>query len=270
MKKVGIILGIIWFVALGLSTEVCAQKSFQPKQIDDPWKGIIYRKESTADFTITGNGYGLAFNTGKIVTYYKTHYYHFELGYIFDPREQKQNRNIPISFTKVSQSFRFGKQNHVYVIRAGKGTKKLLTDKAKRKGVTLGYNYEIGPSLAILRPYYLELVYNFEEDGRFYNELRTEKYTEQNAAKFLDFNSIFGGTTGKGWSELGFVPGIQGKLGLFCSIGNFEKYAKALEVGLMGDLYIKKIPIMVETEAISAKPYFINFYISLQLGVRSN
>ena len=188
-----------------------------------------------------------------------------------DPREQKQNRNIPLSFSKISQSFKFGKQNHLYLLRAGKGTKRLITDKAKRKGVALGYNYEAGPSIAILRPYYLELIYNIEENGNYYNELRSERYTPENAAKFLDFNSVFGGAPGsRGWSEISIVPGVQGKLGLFFSLGAFEQYAKSLEIGIMGDLFIRKVPIMVETDNISAKPYFLNFYASLEFGKRSN
>lgn len=247
------------------------QKSFQPKLVETEWKGVVYRQEYTGNLTVHTNGYSLAYNKGKLKNYYKTSYYHFELGFMRDPREQKQNRNIPVSFNKVSQSFRFGKQNNLYIIRAGKGVKKLITDKARRKGVAMGYNYEAGPSLAILRPYYLELIYNFEQDGRFFTELRPEKYSEENAAKFLDYNSVFGGAPGnKGWSEISIVPGIQGKFGLFFSLGAFEEYARSLEVGIMGDLFIRKIPIMVETQAISSKPYFINFYATLEFGKRTN
>lgn len=247
------------------------QKSFQPKQVDFDWKGIIYRNEVTGNATLHTNGFSFAYNKGKIKTYYKTNYYHIELGYLSDPREQKQNRNIQHSFNKVSQSFKFGKQNSLYILRAGKGSKRLITDKAKRKGVAIGYNYEAGPSIAILRPYYLEIVYNVEKDGQFFNEIRTEKYTKDNAAKFLDYNSVLGSASGNlGWSDLSIVPGLQAKVGLFFSLGAFDEYAKSLEIGVMGDFYIKKIPIMVETEAISAKPYFLNFYATLEFGKRTN
>ena len=248
-----------------------AQKSFQPKQVDFDWKGVVYRNEYTGNLTLHTNGYSLAYNNGKIKTYYKTSYYHIELGVMNDPREQKQNRNIPLSFNKVSQSFKFGKQNSLYILRVGKGEKKLISEKAKRKGVAIGYNYEAGPSIAFLRPYYLELIYNFEQNGRPFNELRSEKYSPDNAGKFLDYNSVFGGAPGsKGWTELGIVPGIQGKFGVFFSLGAFEQYAKSVEIGLMGDLFIRKIPIMVETQAISNKPYFLNFYATVEFGKRKN
>lgn len=248
-----------------------AQVSFQPKQVDAALKGVVYRNEITIRGNLLTNGYSLAYHKGKIKTYYKTTYYSFELGMLRDPREFSQNRNIPISFNKISRSFRFGKQNHLYQIRAGKGVKRLLTDKARRRGVAVGYNYEGGPTVAILRPYYLELIYNVESDGRPINVLRMEKYSESNASKFLDYSSVFGGTGNRmGWNELSVIPGLQAKMGLFFSLGAFDEFAKSLEVGLVADLYIKKVPVMVETPEVSAKPYFINFYATLELGKRYN
>jgi len=261
---------LIFFIVLSGFT-LSGQKSFQPKQVDFDWKGIIYRNENTGRITLHTNGFSLAYNSGRVKTYYLTNYYHAEIGYLSDSREQRQSRNLPQSFNKISQSFRYGKQNQAFVLRAGKGTKKLLTDKAKRKGVAIGINYEAGPAIALLKPVYLELMYNLEQDNRFFNELRVEKYSEDNAEKFLDYNSIFGGgPASKGWTELSIVPGLQGKLALFFSLGAYEEFAKSIEIGIMGDLFIKKIPIMVETQAISNKPYFLNFYATVEFGKRSN
>ncbi|MBK7636762.1 MAG: hypothetical protein IPJ13_22720 [Saprospiraceae bacterium] len=64
------------------------------------WKGIIYRNESTLKGTLHTNGYSIAYNKGKIKSYYKTNYYHIELGHISDPREQKQNKTYLISSVK--------------------------------------------------------------------------------------------------------------------------------------------------------------------------
>ena len=70
--------------------------------------------------------------------------------------------------------------------------------------------------------------------------------------------------------ELTFTPGIQARGGILFSLGAYDKYVKMIEVGIMADLFIKKISILAETEAISNKPYFINLYLTLQLGARSN
>ena len=247
------------------------QKSFQPKQEDSEFKGIIYRKEKTGIAALHTNGYYIAYQTGKIKTYYKSVFSSYELGILYDPREFKQNRNIPLSVNRISRSFRFGKQNSVYVLRASRGIKKLISDKAKRKGLAIGYNLQGGPSLAVIKPYYLELIYQRTVDNRVIIDLREEKYTPENANVFLDYNSVFGGASfGKGISELSIIPGLQGKLGLFFSPGAFEEFAKSLEVGIMGDIYVKKVPIMVETPVVSNKSYFINLYVNIEFGKRSN
>jgi len=249
--------------------DIQAQKSFQPKQADTEWKGIIYRKEETGVFGVHTNGMNFAYQSGKIKTYYKTSYYNIEVGYLRDPREYSQNRNIPVSFGKVSRSFRFGKQNSVFTIRAGKGTKRLISDKARRRGVALGYNMEAGPVIAILKPYYLELIYDYIQDGQVYSQLREERYTTDNASKFLDYNAVFGGGSfNRGWNQISIMPGAQAKFGFFVSPGAFEGFAKSVEIGIMGDLFIRKLPIMVETPQVSNTAFFLNVYAAVELGRR--
>lgn len=263
MRNIVFILMIFGFLPL------TGQKSFQPKQEDPEFKGIIYRKEKTGLVALHTNGYFISYHRGKIKTYYKTVYSSFELGILYDPREYKQNRNIPLSINRISRSFRFGKQNSVFVFRAGRGMKKLISDKARRKGLALGYNIQGGPAVAILKPYYLELIYQNAVENTI--DLKEERYSEDNAAKFLDYNSVFGGGRfSRGLTELSVIPGLQGKLGLFFSPGAFEEFAKSLEVGIMADLFVRKVPIMVETSSISNKSWFVNLYVNVEFGKRSN
>jgi len=253
-----------------IGSDIIAQKTFQPKQIEFDWKGIIYRHEKAFDISIHTHGFMIGYNAGRIKTYDKTKYYHFSLGYMRDPREMRQNKNIPFD-GKSSNSFVYGKLNSLYVIRGGIGRKKYLSEKAKRRGIALGYSYEFGPSIAVLKPSYLELLFTEVQGGMNVDELRVERFTNENADVFLDYNRIFGGGGfTRGWSELSFTPGIQARGGVLFSLGAYDKYVRMLEVGVMADLFIKKIPILNETEAVSNKPYFINLYLTLQLGARSN
>jgi len=247
-----------------------SQTTFQPKQIEFDWKGIVYRHEKAFDFSLHTHGFMIGYNAGRIKTYDKTSYYHFSFGYMRDPRERRQNKNIPFD-GKTSKSFVYGKLNSLYVLRAGIGRKKYLSEKAKRKGIALGYSYEVGPSIAMLKPNYLELLFTENVDGVPIDDLRAEPYTDENSEVFLDYNRIFGGGGfSRGWSELTFTPGLQARGGVLFSLGAYDKYVKMLEVGVMADVFIKKIPILLETEAVSNKPYFINLYLTLQLGYRSN
>jgi len=255
---------IIFMFVFGLSPMV-GQKTIQPKQIDFDWKGIVYDKERSLDIRVHSNGAALAFNSGKIRTYYKMSYYQLEVGYLKDPRERRQNKNSSIPSFKNSASFVYGKQNSFFNIRGGYGNKIYLSEKARRKGVAVGWSWEVGPSIGIVKPYYLDLFAPDSQGGI----LVQQKYSEENADLFLNYNSIFGASPfAKGILESTFIPGGQGKLAAHFSLGAFDKYVRALEAGIMVDVFARKIPIMVETDTIKNKPYFINFFVSLQLGKR--
>ncbi|MEZ5048311.1 MAG: hypothetical protein R2766_01540 [Saprospiraceae bacterium] len=252
-----------------LFTDVNGQITLQPKQQNFEYKGIIYRKEVYMDFCLSTNGASLGLNFSKIGAFQSTKYYHYEIATLSDPREKSQNKNLAVSYNDISSSFKFGKQNHVIMLRAGVGKKKFLSDKAKRKGIAIGYDMEIGPTLAVLIPYYLDLIYTETQGGVTNLTIKTEKYNSDNADTFLDYDRIYGGTGYfTGFGEASVQPGIQGKLGLLFSLGQYDKTIKALEVGLMADVFFKKIPIMVETDNVKNKPYFLNFYLTFQFGKR--
>jgi hypothetical protein len=64
---------------------------------------------------------------------------------------------------------------------------------------------------------------------------------------------------------LSILPGIYGRAGVHVDWGAFDEYLKAVEAGIMLDIFPKKVPIMVNEEN---RPFFLNFYISAQLGKR--
>lgn len=257
----------IWFLLLCV-TAGYGQTIFQPKLDINGSKGVVYDHENTIDLRPHTYGMTLGVQLGKIRTYYKAHFTYYSIGIVKDPREKSQSR-YPRQFLRVqSKPFRFGKNNHVINLRAGRGVRRLRSSESKRRGVSVGYAYQGGLSLAILNPVYLNLVYPDEEvPARI--TLKKERYSKENADRFTDRNTIYGGTSYfTGFKDLAIRPGIQGSLGAVFSFGNFDKYIKILEVGIMADVFIGKLPIMIETEAISNKPYLLNFYASLQFGKR--
>ena len=231
-------------------------------------RGIIYNKELAFDFRInTYRGFSFAVNTGKIITYNKTRYYHFEFGNLRHPKEFKQNDQFSRRFGG-QRSFSFGKQNSMFVLRGGWGTKRYLSEKASTKGVAVGINYEIGPSVAILKPYYLELIKAIDSPPI----PSEEKYSAENHDIFLDVTRIQGAAPfSKGITELSFIPGAQAKFSFHFDWGAFDEYVKAMDVGIMGDFYLKKADILIEEALEGAKnrQFFINLFVALQLGKRS-
>ncbi len=259
---------IFTFLAFLISININGQRVISPKLVEVDWKGIVYKKEWSVDFRLHENGAAIAYNSGRIKSYNRTNYYHIELGFTRDPREKSQSK---ISTRGRSGSFIYGKVNNLINLRLGAGVKRYLSEKQKRKGIAVGYTYEIGPSIALLKPYYLNLIYTTEQNGSLGFFTQAEKYSEENADRFLNINSIDSKASfWTGIDEINIRAGIQGKIGAHLSWGAFDKSVKAFETGLMFDLFASNIPILVETEEISNKPYFVRLYMNLQLGSRNN
>jgi hypothetical protein len=249
-----IILAITSCVVVGQSSILPRENAYQPK-------GIIYNHETAVNITLHSNGFRIGLDKGTIKTYYKTTYYHFDLGYLKHAKEVKQSLSYQSNFD-ISNSYTFGKQNSFLQLRGGFGTKRYYSEKTKHKGVAVGLNYEFGATLGLLKPYYL--VYISRIDGQ--RQTSEIKYSESVHDLFLD-DARIQGKAGflKGFDELKFIPGIHGKIGSHFALGAYEKYVTSLEAGIMLDIFFQKIPLMVIENNHS---YFLNVYITLQLGKR--
>lgn len=246
---------------------VTGQTIVQPKQLDYSSVGVLYEKERSFDFRPHTNGLAVGVHFGKIKTYYKTNYYQFDLGFVRHPKEFRQTVtfNSGSPFTRSTGSFTYGKQNDLIIIRGGVGKKYYYSDKAKRKGVAVGVDYELGPSIGMLKPYYLQL--SRLKDNGFVDYASTERYSKDNEALFLDETKIIGPASFfKGFTHASFIPGFHARVGAHFSLGAFDQYIKAFEIGIMVDGFFERVPIMIiENNA----PVFFNGYLSFQIGKRS-
>jgi len=260
------------FLLLTVTPAVAQQRIDLGKNNYDDKKGIVYDKETTVDLKLHTNGASFGLNFGTLETFYKTRYWHVEIGELKHPRETRQSRNLSTGgFGGSFRSYFFGKQNNFFVLRGGIGGKRYLSEKARRKGIAVGYSYEAGPSIGILKPYYLVLRYVSEDFGR--PNLRSERYSERNAQRFLNNSSIFGADSfTKGLGEISLVPGLHGKFAMHFDAGAFDEVVKAVEAGLMLDLFFRDIPIMIESPLVedpNNRSFFLNLFVTLQLGKRS-
>jgi hypothetical protein len=258
----------ISFILLFFS--VFAQQAKVKKEVEK--KGIIYSKEFSGGAYVATNGWGIMMEHGKIKSIKKTRLMYWSFGELRDMRMRKQNADLGFFGSapgnESPKDFFFGRQNNFYALRFGLGQKKVLGDKAEKNGVRVGLTYTAGLALGFLKPYYLNLAYLIDDsDPRFQTyAVFTQKYSERNADKFLDWYSIAGASGFKyGLKEIEPVPGGFGKIGLNFDWGKIEEMQMALEVGVMADVYYKRVPIMV---ADNNKPYFLGAYIQFQFGKR--
>ncbi len=246
------------------------QVTFQPKQNSDEAKGIVYDREFTVDLRfLQTNGFSLGINRAKLKTYYLTPFYHFSIGELKHIKEFRRQSFESTGFTGIgnNQSYIFGKKNNLYVVRGGYGQKRYFSEKAKVKGLAVGMAWEIGPTLGLLKPYYLDLGY--PTDNGTNRTYRPEKFTEENRAVFLDYTRVGGSVgLGKGLSELSIRPGVHATASAHFDWGAFDEFVKAVEAGFMVDVFFGDTDIMVDLEGVENRPFFLNVFVNLQLGKR--
>jgi hypothetical protein len=179
------------------------------------------------------------------------------------PKERRLTRDISPCL-RPPRPFVYGKQNNFYAVHGGWGQRRYLSEKARRKGVAVGYQYVIGPSLGIVKPYYLDIPK--PGDVRPCPDVVSIRYEEgDNAAAFLS-NNIYGASgLIKGWNQVSPMPGGFFKIALIFDWGAFDEMLKAAEVGLMADVYPREVPIMINEQN---RPIFFNLYLNAQIGKR--
>jgi hypothetical protein len=224
-------------------------------------KGLIYSRERLILGEGNTSGLVLGYQWAKLKSYYKTTYYQISVGYLRNPKETRSN--ITASSFSLGRSFIYGKQNALLKANLLMGGKKYLTEKDAIKGVAVGISYAIGPELGVLKPYYVEYFSPAERPGK----ANYIKYSTETAEQFLDISKINGAAPfSQGLKEVKIQPGVHAKLGLHFDWGAFDEYVRALEVGVSGDFFAKKMPILVENT--QNKRFFINLYANFQLGKR--
>ncbi len=227
-------------------------------------KETIYNKEVSFSLKFHTNGYGIALNKGKFVDYYKQKLWQLELLEIKHPKESRQP-GVVGSQQQNAKSFKYGKINNFYNLNFSLGKRKLLTEKAEKSGVAVSLFYAGGISLGLLKPYYLELVVDDPETGDV--KRQDIKYTEETAAIFLNKERTVGSSgIAFGLDEMKFRPGLQGKIGVNFDWAAMDEYIKALELGLMLNVYTERITILATDENSFL---FGNLYLKFVIGKRS-
>lgn len=227
--------------------------------------GIIYNRETAFNLTLhTARSFAASLDRGKLITYDRTNFVSIGFGELRHSKEMRQSAD-----PSVSRSFRpyiFGKQNNLYAIRGAWGAKKYFSEKSRQRGVAVGMSYRLGPTLGILKPYYLAL--RRVGDSPTTSRIMHERYSEENAGVFLDNTRILGASPfTRGFDEISLLPGGSGALALHLDWGAFDEFIKAFEIGIMADVFLRPAPILVGEQG--SRQAFINFFVNLQFGKRS-
>ncbi|MBL0309101.1 MAG: hypothetical protein IPP77_05315 [Bacteroidetes bacterium] len=215
-----------------------------------------YKKEASGGVRVQTNGFSVFGEGGWIKDLKSTRLIQVEYSYYIDYRQKGKSSD------NGGRKFVYGLRNRFHILRFSAGMKKTIADKADRNGLRLSFVGFGGISLGLLKPYYLLLRQPTDVPPYFADE----RYTDENATRFLSLDSIVGaGSATKGLDKIQPVPGVHGKIALDFDWGKKDEFVKALEVGMMLDLYYKRVPIMINS---SNRFYQVALFVSFQFGKR--
>jgi hypothetical protein len=264
MKQITFILFILLLSASSFAQEnksaKKARKEEKRKKIDalirQEEEGVIsYKKTIGGGVKLNTDGYGGFFEIGRAKSVQKAMLFQLDIS---EKKHEKEYKSSPL--ISGASPFIYGKINFFYPVKLGIQLQMLLGNKTSKNGVSITGNLGGGLSLGLLRPYLVQVTkagartyvgYNGPDSALFLNS-----YTDLTAS---------GPKFGTGWNKLKVTPGIYVKPAVRFDYGKFNEMINAVEVGVIGEFYSKKIPQMIYQKQ---KNLFLSAYVSIVFGKR--
>lgn len=203
-----------------------------------PNDNVLYRnEESIGAFIHTAGGVGLGYRRGRSVTGYSKKLLEAEVCNFKSPKEVKRSGSY---FTTGTGGYVYGKLNNILLLRTGIGYQNVVYRKVERTNVEVRYFVYAGATLAFAKPVYLYVV-----DTSYFSSRIVERYNPEVHTP----NSIIGRAPfSQGFSKTRLMPGGYLKVGLNFEYSERYDIIRAIEMGLVVDLYPQALEIMANTQ----------------------
>ena len=224
-----------------------------------------YKQQVSVGGKLNTNGWSGLLYYQKRISATKAHFFLLSFSEIKHEKQIKQ-QGTNTTFPELGNPspFVFGKINNLYTLQIGHGREMLLLPGVLEGNMGVSLRLQAGFSLAMLKPYYIKLIYTDLASNTAY--LQEEKYTTQNSEKFLKQDEIFGASKwSKGLDNISYVPGGYVDAAIAIEPQKSKTFVQAITLGTLFALYTKSLPIMAERKAY---PYQGSLYIGLALGKR--
>jgi len=214
---------------------------------------IFYRNEKSGSVMLNSNGFGANFRYGKRIDARNKILYDIDLVSIKHPKEIKVSNPY-----YNNRSFVYGKLNNFFTLRPGIGRQHEMYRKVDKGGIAIRYFYNGGVSIGLYKPIYYEVFHVTGPDARQYY-IEVEKFSAA-----IHQGDIYGRSGFfKGFNEIKFAPGVFVKAGLNFEYSTVDEIIHALEVGVVGDAFIRSIPLMANQKN---SPFFFSLFVSYRFG----
>jgi hypothetical protein len=216
---------------------------------------VLFRNEATGGIFMHSRGFGANYRrywhvTGKLKRLVEI---------------EGLNMRHPKEITEKSEaggkSYKYGKLNGLFFLRAGFGFQRKLYERAERKSIEIRMIYTLGAVVCFAKPVYLEIEYPDPYNPNSYIT-KDEAY---NPAIHNQSNIIGRAPYFDGLQNLKLHPGAYAKLGFSFEYGSKTNAVKAIETGVAVDAFPKAIQTMAYNKA---ENFFVTLYVAFNIGKR--
>jgi hypothetical protein len=198
---------------------------------------VLYRNESTFGIYVhSAGGIGMGYRRGQNLSARRKRLLEVEIQNFKHPKEVKSVN----SYFENSKGFNYGKLNSFFLLRPGVGYQNIIYQKNDKKNVEIRYSYFLGATLAFAKPVYLEIIRDPSEGS-----VSTERFDPE----IHSIDVIYGKAPFfKGIEKTQIIPGGYAKLALSFDYADRYNSIKAVETGVVFDIYPKALPMMAYTK----------------------
>lgn len=196
----------------------------------------------------------------------KKQVWQLQLSGILHEKEVKQQRTgNTYNYLTKNTAYSLGKIYNAYTLQLGYGQEQMLFPALLDGNLSLGLKYCAGPAVALLKPYYLKLLFvEYTPTETAYSQ--SESFSPENAAHFLNPSYILGSEKwSKGLGETRLIPGLFTELSIVLEPEKPKSFLKTITIGGNVAFYTSKIELMAERKAYA---YQAHFFIGLAFGKR--
>lgn len=166
-----------------------------------------------------------------------------------------------------SSRFVYGKENYLFVLRPQYGREIQLFRRNADEGVAINAIIAGGPSIGIIKPYYVEI-----QSGTSQSATRTLPYAtavkQQIAGEIIGAGGFF-----EGLGESKLTVGLHLKTAVSFELSAFRSNTTGIEVGFLAEAFPKTIVILPNPDPnvdpnIGNRSFFTSGYITLFFGTK--
>jgi hypothetical protein len=168
-----------------------------------------------------------------------------------EEKETKQQRTNPaFPSLRPGTPYIFGKINNLYLLHVGYGRQQLLLPAVLENNISIGFRYSTGFGLAMLKPYYLNLIYpNYSVSPATATEIE-QSYNESNKEHFLNRNLIAGkGKWERGLNDIVYIPGLYAEGVIVIVPRKGKAFIQTITLGINGSMQSDVLPLVADAES---------------------